>query len=70
MEKEKLDRIKELAHKKKEIGLSDEELSEQKKLYDEYLAEIRASFGSILDNSVIKRPDGSVEKVKDRKKND
>lgn len=70
MEKEKLDRIKELAHKKKETGLSDEELSEQKKLYDEYLAEIRASFGSILDNSVIKRPDGSVEKVKDRKKND
>ena len=45
-----------------------EELAEQQVLYKEYLAEIRASFGGTLENTVIKRPDGSVEAVKDRKK--
>ena len=68
MEKEKVARINALAKKKKEEGLTPEELAEQQVLYKEYLAEIRASFGGTLENTVIKRPDGSVEAVKDRKK--
>ena len=68
MERAKVDRINALAKKKKEEGLTPEVLAEQQVLYKEYLAEIRASFGGTLENTVIKRPDGSVEAVKDRKK--
>lgn len=68
MEKEKVARINALAKKKKEEGLTPEELAEQQALYKEYIAEIRLSFGGTLENTVIKRPDGSVEAVKDRKK--
>ena len=68
MEKEKVARINALAKKKKEEGLTPEELAEQQVLYKAYLAEIRASFGGTLENTVIKRQAGSVEAVKDRKK--
>ena len=69
MEKEKIARINDLARKKKAEGLTDAEAAEQQALYTEYLAEIRASFGATLDSTVIKRPDGSTEALKDRKKN-
>ncbi len=68
MEREKINRINELARKSKETALSDEELAEQKALRDEYIAEIRASFGATLENTVIQRPDGTKEPLKDRKK--
>ena len=68
MEREKINRINELARKSKETALSHEELAEQKALRDEYIAEIRASFGATLENTVIQRPDGSKEPLKDRKK--
>ena len=68
MEKEKVARINELARKSKETPLTEEELAEQKALRDEYIAEIRASFGMMLDNTVIQRPDGSKEALKDKKK--
>ena len=64
MEKEKLDRINFLARKAKESELSEEEKAEQAALRKEYIAEFRASFGGILDNTVIKRPDGSKEHLK------
>lgn len=51
--KEKIDRINFLAKKKKETGLTPEELLEQKKLRDEYLANFRKSFRSQLDNIEI-----------------
>ncbi len=70
MTKEKLERINTLAKKKKTEGLNERELAEQRALYAEYLAEIRLSFGSMLENTVIKRPDGTVERVKDRFKKD
>lgn len=50
MEKAKLDRINFLAKKKKAEGLTDEELIEQKALYEEYLGEIRRSFRATLDS--------------------
>ena len=65
MEKEKLDRINEWARKKKAgLELTEEELAEQKALREEYINEIRLSFGAILDNTVIQYPDGSKKYLK------
>ena len=61
MEKEKVARINELAHLSKERALTDAEKAEQAALRAEYIAEIRASFGGMLENTVIQRPDGSRE---------
>ena len=63
MEKEKIARINELAKKKKAEGLTEEELLEQKALRAEYIAEFRASFTGILENTVIQYPDGSKQSV-------
>lgn len=53
MEQKKLDRISFLAKKKKNEGLTEAELSEQKELYAEYLGEIRKSFRATLDSIEI-----------------
>lgn len=68
MEKEKLDRINALARKAKETSLTEAEKEEQAALRAEYIAEFRASFGGILDNTVIRRPDGSKEALKKKSK--
>ena len=64
MEQKKIDRINELAKKKRSVGLTDEELAEQQTLHKEYIASYRASLRGILDNTVIERPDGSREQLK------
>ena len=48
-----LARINELAHKKKSVGLTQEELVEQKALYKEYLAGIRGQLKAQVDNIEI-----------------
>ena len=68
MEKHKIERINELARKSKVEELTDAEKAEQAALRQEYIMEIRASFGAMLDNTVIQYPDGSRENVKDRNK--
>ena len=67
-----LERIGELARKKKSVGLTPEELAEQQELYKVYLGEIRAQFSSTLDNVSIKEKDGKVVPFKEAyaKKND
>ena len=67
MVQEKLDRINELARLSKTRPLTDAEKQEQAALRQEYIMEIRASFGAILDNTVIERPDGTREYLKDKK---
>ena len=67
MEQKKIDRINELAKKSKAEGLTEEEKAEQKALRDEYIRDFRAGLRGVLDNSVIERPDGTRENVKDRK---
>lgn len=68
MEKEKLDRINFLAKKSKTEGLNDEEKAEQAALRKEYIAEFRAQFTGMLENTVIQYPDGSRERMEERKR--
>ena len=50
MEKIKIDRINELAHKSKKEGLTDAEKEEQRMLRKEFLAEIRADLKASLES--------------------
>ena len=68
MEKAKMDRINFLYRKSKAEGLTEEEKNEQAALRQEYIMEFRAQFTGIMENTVIKRPDGTIEKVSDKKK--
>ena len=67
MDKKKIERINELAKKKKTVGLTDSEAQEQEALRREYIAEFRASFGGILKNTVVQYPDGSRTSLEDLK---
>ena len=62
------DRINELYHKSKTVGLTEEEKAEQKKLRDEFRAIIRAKMSLDLNNTVIERPDGQRVKLQKKEK--
>ena len=53
MDKNKIDRINELAKKSETTGLTDIEKAEQKTLREEYLNAVRKSFKAQLDNIEI-----------------
>ena len=59
MEKAKIDRINELARKKKAGGLTQAETAEQAELRREYLAEYRENMKKMLDSLVIQEQDGT-----------
>jgi uncharacterized protein YnzC (UPF0291/DUF896 family) len=61
MEKAKIDRINELAHKSKSEGLNDAEREEQRLLRQEFLAEIRADFRATLES--IEIVEDSAERI-------
>ena len=63
MEKEKIERINELARKSKEEPLTPEEAAEQHALREEYLAAVRANLRAQLENVYIVEEDGSKEKL-------
>lgn len=69
MEKEKINRINELARKQKAEGLTPEEKEEQAKLREEYIAGFRASMRGILDNTYVQYPDGTKKKVENKGEN-
>lgn len=69
MEKWKIDRINELARKKKTVGLTPDELTEQAALRREYLDGFRANMEDILLNTVVQRPDGSKIPLKKKSPN-
>lgn len=50
MDAKKIERINELAHKKKSVGLTEEEIKEQAELRQEYLQSIRANFRQTLES--------------------
>ncbi len=60
-----LKRINELAKKKREQGLSADELAEQQRLYKIYLGDIRKQFNQTLDNVSVKEKDGNVVPFKE-----
>lgn len=67
----KLARINELAKKKKEVGLTEEETKEQQELREEYLQGFRDSFTNQVQSITVIDPDGkdvTPEKVKELQK--
>jgi len=59
LSKEKLDRINELAKKKKSVGLTVEEAKEQSKLRSEYLAAFRGAFKDMIEHVTVVDPNGN-----------
>ena len=68
MEKEKLDRISQLYRLSKERRLTAEELSEQKKLRDEYRRGYVRNLTQQLEHTELLRPDGTKVRVSDLKR--
>lgn len=66
MEKEKIDRINELARKAKAEGLTAEETAERAQLRHEYIEAFRAGTRATLENIRIKEEDGSLTPLKRR----
>ena len=66
MEKKKIERINELARKKKAVGLTEAETAEQAELRREYLAEYRENMKAMLDNLVIQETDGTRHALKQK----
>lgn len=64
MEQSKIDRINELAHKSKDVGLNEEELAEQKQLRMEFIADFKANLESQIDTIRIVDEHGNVTKPK------
>ena len=67
MDKERIERINQLARTAKHRPLSKEELDERVALREEYLAAFRESTRQQLDAITILHPDGTKEKMRDRR---
>ena len=69
MDKKKIDRINELAHKAKTPeGLTEDEKREQANLRLEYINSFKASLVGQLENTYIVRPDGTKERLERKRK--
>ena len=64
MEQKKIERLNHLARKAKTAELNEDEKQEQKMLREQYIAMVRHNVKQALDNTYIKRPDGTMEKLK------
>ena len=67
MDPKKIERINELARKKRTVGLTEGE--EQAALRQEYLEGFRANMQQVLDNVRIQRPDGTIERLQKKRPN-
>ena len=61
MEKEQIERINELARKKKTVGLTAEETEEQAALRAQYLREFRANMEATLQAVHVEQEDGTYK---------
>ena len=68
MEHEKIERINELARKKKTIGLTPAELEEQVVLRRQYLDEFRANMEETLKRVRVEQEDGTYKPLIKRDK--
>lgn len=66
MDKKEIDRINELARKKKTVGLTESEEKEQQLLRRRYIDEFKQSLRATLDRVYIQQEDGSCEKLKEK----
>ena len=64
MKPEEINRINELARKKKAEGLTDQEHAEHQDLRGRYIAEYRENMKKMLDNIVVQEKDGSRHPLK------
>ena len=55
-----IDRINELARKSKTTGLTEEEKKEQRKLRQEFIANVRMNLKTQLDHIDIQEEDGTI----------
>ena len=69
MDREQIARINELAQKKKTVGLTEAELQEQQALRRQYIDEFKANLKATLDNTYIQNPDGTKEKLQQKRPN-
>ena len=64
MDKRDIDRINELARKKKTVGLTESEVAEQQRLRRQYIDAFKENLKTTLDQVYIEREDGTYEKLK------
>lgn len=69
MEHEKIERLNELARKKKTVGLTQAEVAEQTALRREYIDAFRTHVEAVLQNTVIQHPDGSKTPLQKKRPN-
>ena len=68
MEQERIERINELARLAKERQLTEAEHEERAELRKEYIASFREAARQHLDSITVLHPDGTKEKLRDKKK--
>ena len=68
MEHEQIERINELARKKKSVGLTPAEVEEQAALRKQYLAEFRANMEDTLRRVRVEQEDGTYKPLVKREK--
>ena len=68
MTDEKILRINALVKKSREVGLTEEEKAEQKRLREEYVASFRESLRAQLDSTVVINPDGTSYRLREKQK--
>ena len=68
MEHEQIERINELARKKKTVGLTPAEVEEQAALRKQYIAEFRANMEDTLRRVRVEQADGTYKPLVKREK--
>lgn len=68
MEKAQVDRINELARKKKTVGLTPEEVQEHEALRRQYIDEFKENLRLTLDSVYVQQEDGSYKKLEQKAK--
>ncbi len=63
MKQEQINRINELYHKSKAEGLTEAEKQEQALLRSQFIADVRGSLASQLNQIDVVNPDGTVENL-------
>ena len=63
MDKAQIDRINELARKKKTVGLTEAEVEEQARLRRQYIDEFKENLKATLDQVYIEQEDGTYQQL-------